>query len=196
MVCLKNKPPKLQFVINSWISHLNAVLLPGFSEKKKSNNNNNSRYIEEYALCSDNTVLISDCKSQQMSQLADFFTQDVIGKPWACQNLDPVRSCWLSYTRRNLKRPTCSLHCRDTSDSSFSGTQSCLHTEASPDAEVVTLLFGQEECWWLWGGLRLWPALAAFGSSSTDPKEAPEMSPNHSTHHTPSSARGRKGQEC
>lgn len=73
------------------------------------------------------------------------------------------------------------------SDSSFFATQSCSHTDYSDNAEIMTLLLDRkstgdyEEA----SGSDL--LLQLLANSSTDPKEAPEMSPNHSTHHTTSS---------
>lgn len=50
-------------------------------------------------------------------------------------------------THRCISICSCSLHCRDGSDWSFSGSQSCSHMDCSDNAGIVTLLFGQEECW-------------------------------------------------
>lgn len=189
MVCLKNKPPKVQLVISSRISHLNTVLLPG---SPKVSYYTQIWYIEEYDLCSGNMVLISGCKSQKMCQFAAFLHTGCNKGNFGLVETSTLIVLANIPTHMDLKCPTCSLHCTvETRLTRHSLVHSHAHTWT-----ILTMLrswpyfFGQEECWWLWGGLRLWPALAAFGSSSTDPKEAPEMSPNHSTHHTPSSGWG------
>lgn len=89
-------------------------------------------------------VLISGCKSQKMGQLAEFLHT-------GCErgNFGLVKTSTSIYlanipTLTDLKHPTCSLHCWDTSYWSFSGTQSCSRTDYSDNAEIVTLLLDRK----------------------------------------------------
>lgn len=89
-------------------------------------------------------VLISGCKSQKMWQLAEFL---YIGCNMG--NFGLIKTLILilllnTPTHMDLKCPTSSLYCRDTPDSSFSGTQACSYMDYSDNTEITTLLLDRK----------------------------------------------------